>query len=306
MRCLLSWAGTPSEGTTYVPKRKRGLKPVIRRIKGVPVAVASTLMQVANRTAQAARIILALNQMAIEHSVGVPASYADRDNPQSDVDEDDSSSFRANRTPKRQFQMTLWDLTHPRDASTPTTFQLFMRLIHALKAGIGIVAEEGNPMIALSLVIWSLNGTTNGNANDHQYDSDSVLIAIDNCSSRCITNCMRDFIGKPTPVKVSVQGIGGSVTAMFKGTVRWFIEDEQGKVHHFLIPNTYYNAATPFRLLSPQHWAQVSDDNYPRQRGTWCVTYEDTVELFWKQGSFKRVIKLSLSSNIALLRSAPA
>ncbi|CAB9503016.1 unknown protein [Seminavis robusta] len=143
-------------------------------------------------------------------------------------------------------------------------------------------------------------------AKQQEYDADSVLIAIDNCSSRCITNCMKDFIGKPTKVNVTVQGIGGTVTATYKGTVRWSIKDDDGRVHHFVIPDTYYNPSTPYRLLSPQHWAKVAEDNLPQQRGTWCATYEDSVELFWGQRSFRRVIPLSSSNNIAIVRSAPS
>jgi hypothetical protein len=62
---------------------------------------------------------------------------------------------------------------------------------------------------------------------DHQYDSDLFLIAIDNyCSSWCITNNMRDFVGTPTLVNVKV---GGSVVATHEGTVKWSIEDDEGR-----------------------------------------------------------------------------
>jgi hypothetical protein len=50
--------------------------------------------------------------------------------------------------------------------------------------------------------------------------SDCYWIAVDNCSSRCITNCLSDFITPPTPVDVSVRSIGGCVTASFIGTVK--------------------------------------------------------------------------------------
>jgi hypothetical protein len=70
---------------------------------------------------------------------------------------------------------------------------------------------------------------------DHTYDSDSFLIAIDNCASRCITNDMTDFISPPTQVSVTVKGIRGSVLATCKGTVRWSIKDDQWCQHmsHF-------------------------------------------------------------------------
>jgi hypothetical protein len=117
---------------------------------------------------------------------------------------------------------------------------------------------------------------------DHRYDSDSFLIAIDNCSSRCITNSLDDYIGQPTKVNVRVSGIGGAVTANYKGTVKWSIEDDDGRVHTWLIPDTYYNKSTPYRLLSPQHWAQTQRDD----RGTWAATYYDAVNLFWEGNRF--------------------
>jgi hypothetical protein len=79
-------------------------------------------------------------------------------------------------------------------------------------------------------VFVSLQATATA-VDDHRYDSDSFLIAIDNCSSRCITNSLDDYIGQPTKVNVRVSGIGGAVTANYKGTVKWSIEDDDGRVH---------------------------------------------------------------------------
>jgi hypothetical protein len=140
---------------------------------------------------------------------------------------------------------------------------------------------------------------------DHGYDSDSYWIAVDNCCSRCITNSLTDFVKPPTRVNVSVRGIGGSVTASLMGTVKWAIEDDDGVVHTFLIHNTYFNAASPYRLLSPQHMAQVVGDDFPKRRGTWCGTYGDAIELYWDQRQYQRTITLSIASNIGLFKSAP-
>ncbi|CAB9519768.1 unknown protein [Seminavis robusta] len=300
---LLLWATSPQDRPAYVPKRKRGCKPFIRKLRRASRDVSRVLLDVAARAIGAIALIMSLNELATITSAGVP----DCEDKKSETNEDETPKGKGrSSTATEHAPVMMWDLPTPRDASQPTTFQLFMRFLHALKAGIRIATDEGSPMVAYSLVMLSLNGTTNGAADDHQYDTDSVLIAIDNCSSRCITNCMCDFVDTPVKVRVSVQDIGGSVTATYKGTVKWTIEDEQGRAHHFLIPDTYFNTATPYRLLSPQHWARVANENHPEQRGTWCATYEDAVELFWKQRQFKRVIKLSASSNIALVRSAPA
>jgi hypothetical protein len=89
------------------------------------------------------------------------------------------------------------------------------------------------------------------------------------------------------------------------GTVKWSIEDDEGVVHSFLLPNTYYNADSPYRLLSPQHMSQVTNDNFPIRRGTWCGTFGDAIELYWDQRKYQRTIRLSIASNIGLFKSAP-
>jgi hypothetical protein len=88
----------------------------------------------------------------------------------------------------------------------------------------------------------------------HGDDSDSV----DNCCSKCITNCLSDFITPPKRMNVDVRGIGGSIRANLMGAVKWSIEDDKGVVHSFLLPSIYYNADSPYRLLSPNTYRNVS------------------------------------------------
>jgi hypothetical protein len=142
-------------------------------------------------------------------------------------------------------------------------------------------------------------------SEDHGYDSDSFWLAVDNGASRCITNCLSDYISPPKRVNIEVRGIGGPVRANLMGTVKWSIEDDEGVVHSFLLPNTYYNADSPYRLLSPQHMSQVTNDNFPIRRGTWCGTFGDAIELYWDQRKYQRTIRLSIASNIGLFKSAP-
>jgi hypothetical protein len=37
------------------------------------------------------------------------------------------------------------------------------------------------------------------------------------------------------------------------GTVKWKIKDDKGKIHNFILPNTYYSSSVETRMLSPQH-----------------------------------------------------
>jgi GAG-pre-integrase domain len=138
----------------------------------------------------------------------------------------------------------------------------------------------------------------------HRYDSDSKLMAIDNCCSKCITNDVNDFIEPPMKVNVRVHGVGGTVTAKLCGTVRWEIEDDDGVEHQQIIPGTYYNPDSEYKLYSPQHVAQVANDHYPKPHGTWCATYHDSVVLQWNQRQFTRTVQLDRTKNVALMRSA--
>jgi hypothetical protein len=72
---------------------------------------------------------------------------------------------------------------------------------------------------------------------------------------------------------------------------------DDGRVHSFLIKNSFYHKGSPYRLLSPQHLAQTCYDD---ARGTWCGTNRDGVDLHWDHNRFKRLIPLN-SANIALM-----
>jgi hypothetical protein len=185
-----------------------------------------------------------------------------------------------------------------------TISQLFQLLVIAVVATDHAAAAE-SPVVALQHVLVSLNATEykqGSHAVDHAFDSDSFLLAIDNCSSCCITNCLTDFVGKPQRVKLSVLGIGGNAMATYIGTIRrWSIEDDEGRRHDFLILNTYYNEQCPYRLLSPQHWA--AEIGKPQQ--AWSSTDAGAVTLFWNQNKYRRTIALDGSTNVALLRTAP-
>jgi len=81
--------------------------------------------------------------------------------------------------------------------------------------------ELAPEIVACQHVMVSLraNATTNRHVEDHHYDTDSYLVAIDNCSSRCITNNERDYIDKPREVSVAIDGLGGKSVARLVGTV---------------------------------------------------------------------------------------
>jgi hypothetical protein len=40
-----------------------------------------------------------------------------------------------------------------------------------------------------------------------------------------------------------VRGYNGSTNSTMVGTVKWKIKDDNGKVHNFILPNTYYSSS---------------------------------------------------------------
>jgi hypothetical protein len=139
-----------------------------------------------------------------------------------------------------------------------------------------------------------------------RFDSDSKQIAIDNCSSRCLTNSRADFLpGTVTGCNVAILGVGGRVKCNVKGTVSWTIKDDQGRAHEILIPDTPLCTALPHRLFSPQHWAQETERGISRKlRGTMrpsCSTNADATVLSWGRGKFTKTIKLDKDKNVSVM-----
>ena len=142
---------------------------------------------------------------------------------------------------------------------------------------------------------------TAAEAPSTRFDSDSFQIAIDNCASTCFTNNENDFIkGTMKKTKTNILGIG-KATSTSVGTAKWLIVDDQGRRHTLIIPGTRFQEELPFRLLSPQHVAQVLKD--PQ---TSCLTTMDKVIFVWGEGKWKRTLPLHKSSNVGLMWSAPS
>ncbi len=55
-----------------------------------------------------------------------------------------------------------------------------------------------------------------------------------------------------------IAGYDGSTNSTMVGTVKWKIKDDKGKIHNFVLPNTYYSPSVETRLLSPQHWHKTT------------------------------------------------
>ena len=127
----------------------------------------------------------------------------------------------------------------------------------------------------------------------------------DDGASASITNDLQDSMWRLTPITRKVKVIAGSAEAMYRGTVKWKIEDDNNKDHTFTLPNTYYIANTPTRILSPQHFTQQMQDHKPHAEGTGCTTTSTTIVIFWNKRKFTKTVKLDPKLNITMTNTAP-
>jgi hypothetical protein len=167
--------------------------------------------------------------------------------------------------------------------------------------------REQNRGLAMGLKLVTITCYATAVMAKHtSFDSSSKQIAIDNCSSRCLTNSRSDFLpGTVKRCNVAVLGVGGGVMCKIKGTVSWKIEDDDGRAHDIVIPDTPLCSVLPHRLLSPQHWAQEVERNsriplIGKARPS-CSTNADETTLRWGRGRFTKTIALGGSNNVAMM-----
>jgi hypothetical protein len=87
-------------------------------------------------------------------------------------------------------------------------------------------------------------------------DSDSKELGIDNRCSAFISGDISDFEGELVDSNKVVRGYGGvRIRGAKKGTAIIKFKDDDGAVHKFRLPNSYFVPGTNDRLLSPQHFA---------------------------------------------------
>jgi transposase InsO family protein len=135
-----------------------------------------------------------------------------------------------------------------------------------------------------------------------EFDTDSFDILIDNCCSHTLTNDINDYIEPPVKSNVRIRGYNGTTNSTMVGTVKWKIKDDKGKIHNFILPNTYYSSSVETRLLSPQHWAQTRK----RGRDSYCITYHDAIIMRWNKDKYQITAPLDnrKHKNVGVVRSA--
>ena len=91
-------------------------------------------------------------------------------------------------------------------------------------------------------------------SNMMSYHPDSIEIGIDTLSTYCLTNNLQDFEGETIQSKGRVLGVSNTMTEVTRrGTATFQICDDTGMIHNWIIPELYYCASTPYRVISPQH-----------------------------------------------------
>ena len=112
------------------------------------------------------------------------------------------------------------------------------------------------------------------------FDSDAGSIGIDNRCSVCMSHKIDDFIGIPKESKRTIRGFGGTkVSNVMTGTIKWRWQDDDGGIHEFRIPNSYYVPDGGVRLMSPQHWAQSQRNQFGKNLRYGCNTQHDKMIL---------------------------
>jgi hypothetical protein len=127
------------------------------------------------------------------------------------------------------------------------------------------------------------------------WDTDSFPIRVDNCCTRTLSFDIKDFIpdSLENVTNKAVSGfVANSKTPITKiGTISWKILDDRGVIRTIKIPNSYFVPEGTTRLLSPQHWAQQSNENIN------CITTATSVSLHWNHGNYSKTIQLNPDGN---------
>jgi hypothetical protein len=108
------------------------------------------------------------------------------------------------------------------------------------------------------------------------------MVRIDNYCTYSLSGTKKLFIGELLRVNKVVHGLAGKLDKVWEGTMRLFIDDDEGVPHEFVIPKSYCVPGSTSTILSPQHLAQARNEK-PVFRGCGCETFGDAIILFWNQ-----------------------
>ena len=155
------------------------------------------------------------------------------------------------------------------------------------------------PLLAYSVVAYAATDTKY--SNYIKVDTDSAPVGIDNRCSACISHRIEDFQGPVVACNRSIKGFGGTRTRnVQKGTIQWNWLDNEGTVHKFTIPNSYYVPDGNVRLLSPQHWAKTQGSKVKASE----TTDATSCTLSWGNQRYNLTVPMD-HNNVATFHLAP-
>ena len=103
-------------------------------------------------------------------------------------------------------------------------------------------------------------------------------------------------------------GKGPRLEITHTGTVKWRIEDDKGKIHNILIPNSFLVPQGSSRLLSPQHWSEEAfkEGTHLDPDATRSTQYHDRNVLFFgDQGQYQCTVYNDTRANVPYFYTAP-
>ena len=152
-------------------------------------------------------------------------------------------------------------------------------------------------MAMVAIAMTSTSSIVNRTSECAPFDTDSGAVGIDNRCSGCITNIRTDIPGEIRQCNRAIKGFGGEKTYnVWMGTIHWSWDDDDGRTHKMVIPNSYYVPDGKVRLLSPQHWAQTREKN-DRNGGAGETTTGTHSKLFWGNQEFTRTVPILRNDN---------
>ena len=115
------------------------------------------------------------------------------------------------------------------------------------------------------------------------FDTDSAVVGIDNRCTACMSYDRSDFVGELRKTTSAIRGFEGTrVYDVYIGTIQWPFTTDQGDIDIVEIPNSCYVPEAKHRLISPQHWLQQLEKQYPNaSQEPGCYTTAHKCILSW-------------------------
>ena len=144
----------------------------------------------------------------------------------------------------------------------------------------------------------------NAELENYDFDSDTVPIGIDTCTTATLSGHKEDFVGNLKSVKgMRLKGVGGSIPIAKRGTFRMVFMDDEGKSKSFDVKNAYYVPKLSLRLLSPQQWSQQGPRNEDGSYVRFISTVGETTILNFEGGT--KTVTHNPQNNLPILHTRP-